>query len=328
MIIETKGGMQMTRYVAGLDVGGTSGRVKIAGVDGSEIGEYYGLGCSINTAGRTRSEAVYRELVLAALHEFDLSPEGCRGICIAASGVDSPELEQLCREIFIGMGFAESAVIVQNDCEIFLNLPGNPSLVLIAGTGSICYGRTGSKEVFRSGGWNHILSDEGSAFGIGLDVLRHAGNHLDGREFCPVLCRGVQEKTGAGSLYDLDRYVNDNLMDKGIIGGFASLAEQSFQAGEPAGAAVLDRAANDLFLLVRDTCRKMGLGEEDKFSLWLWGSVLLKCLPLRTGAEHLLTGCYPEISIKVPPQTALEIALHVALSRAGIQEGQSDAIKI
>ena len=43
-------------------------------------------------------------------------------------------------------------------------------LVTISGTGSICYGRNEAGEVFRTGGWNHVLSDEGSAYDI---VFRH-----------------------------------------------------------------------------------------------------------------------------------------------------------
>ena len=304
----------MIQYVAGLDVGGTSGRVKIAGADGRDIGEYYGTGCSINTAGRERSEAVYRELVLAALAEFDLQPEGCLGICVAASGVDSPEHEQLCREIFWQMGFAESAVIIQNDCEIFLNLPGTPSFVLIAGTGSISYGKTVDGTVVRTGGWNHILSDEGSAFGMGLDVLRHVGDHLDGRESCPVLFQGVYEKNGINRLYDLDCFVNDNLMDKWVIAGYASLAEQSYNAGEAAGIAIIEQSATYLFKLVQDTFQKTGLGEDAGFCVWLWGSALLKCRPLRARVELLLNGCYNNVRIRVPQKSALEIALDVALN--------------
>ena len=306
----------MIQYVAGLDVGGTSGRVKIAGADGSAIGEHYGIGCSINTAGRERSEAVYRELVLTALREFGLEPAGCRGVCVAASGVDSPEHEQLCREIFIKMGFAEAAVIIQNDCEIFLHLPENPSVVLIAGTGSISYSRAMDGTVVRTGGWNHILSDEGSAFGMGLEVIRHAGNHLDGRESCPVLYQGMYEKNRISRLYDLDRFVNDNLMDKWVIAGYASLAEASSDAGEAAGISIIEQTATHLFKLVQDTVRKSGLGEEEPFCVWLWGSTLLKCRPLRARVELLLHGCYNNVRIRVPEKSALEIAADVAWNHA------------
>lgn len=96
----------------------------------------------------------------------------------AASGIDSPSDEHDCRSSFEEMGFPHERLLVLNDCEVFLHLTETPSLVVISGTGSVCFGRDTKGNIYRTGGWNHILSDEGSAFDLGLKVLRAAADEF------------------------------------------------------------------------------------------------------------------------------------------------------
>ena len=58
---------------------------------------------------------------------------------------------------------------VSSDCEIALEAAAGtgPGIVLIAGTGSIAFGRNAAGETARAGGHGPWLGDEGSAFEIG-----------------------------------------------------------------------------------------------------------------------------------------------------------------
>ncbi len=61
---------------------------------------------------------------------------------------------------------------------------GNPSgcgVVLIAGTGSIAFGRNEEGEEQRAGGWGYLIGDEGAAVWLGLEGLRAVANAVDGR---------------------------------------------------------------------------------------------------------------------------------------------------
>ncbi len=302
----------MEQYIAGLDIGGTTGRMKLQSLEGESLGEVYGQGCSINTDGGRKSEERYRNLVLPALEERNLRPQDCASICIAASGIDSPELEKSCCRAFLNMGFKESAVIVQNDCEIFLNLSQAPSLVLVSGTGSISYGKDETGRVVRTGGWGHILSDEGSAFHIGMGVMKHVGSHMDGREKCPVLYRDFCGQTGIKDLSALDGFINANIMDKAVIGALAPLASLSFEAGEAAGISIIKESAEVLFDLVKDNCRKMKLRQDQTAHLWLWGSVLVKNEHIRERLIHSVSECYCNMEIKIPEKRAIDVAVEVA----------------
>src|SRR6185295_15070940 len=50
--------------------------------------------------------------------------------------------------------------------------PKRCGVVLIAGTGSIAYGRNEEGEEDRAGGWGYLIGDEGSAVWCGLEALR------------------------------------------------------------------------------------------------------------------------------------------------------------
>lgn len=277
----------MVRYIAGLDIGGTTGRMKLQSLEGESLGEVYGQGCSINTDGDRKSEERYRNLVLPALEERDLKPRDCKGICIAASGIDSPELEE-----------------------------STPSLVLVSGTGSISYGKYETGKVVRTGGWGHILSDEGSAFHTGMCVMKHVGSHMDGREECPVLSRDFCEQTGIRALSGLDGFINRNFMDKAVIGALAPLASRSFDAGEAAGISIIEESAAVLADLVKDNCKKMKLRQDQTAHLWLWGSVLVKNEYIRERLTRSVRECYCNMEIKIPEKRALDVAVEVAESRA------------
>ena len=241
------------KFYAGLDVGGTSGRVKFSAADKSLIGEYLGEGCAFNTEGYERGREKYRRLMKEALSKYGLKSEDCLGICIAASGIDSKEQEMQMRGIFEEMGFEKDRILAVNDCELFLYLSKGPVLVTISGTGAICYGRNEAGEVYRTGGWNHVLSDEGSAYDIGLQTFKAYADQLDGRMNCPILSEKIEKATGVKTLEQADVYVNDHLLDKSPVGGLAVLCAEAAEEGDPVAEEILKECAAKVFALIWDT---------------------------------------------------------------------------
>jgi N-acetylmuramic acid 6-phosphate etherase len=45
-------------------------------------------------------------------------------------------------------------------------------VLVLSGTGSCCYGQSASGKTAKTGGWGHVLDDEGSAYAIGLQALQ------------------------------------------------------------------------------------------------------------------------------------------------------------
>lgn len=299
----------MKEYYAGLDVGGTSGRLKICDLSGKVLGEFTAPGCSFNTDGAVKSRLRYRDLVLPALLKQNLAPGSCRGICVAASGIDSPSDEQECRSIFEEMGFLPDYLMVVNDCEVFLYQNRLPALVLVSGTGSVCFGRDETGITHRTGGWNHIVSDEGSGFDMGLKVLKTVGSELSGRSKSPVLTPLFLKTTGLDSLGKIDDYINDNLMEKSQIARFSLLAYQAAASGDVTAIGIHQECADALWGLIRDTAAKMNREGAD---LWLWGSLLVKNHILREMVKGKVHVKLPGMRMDIPQITALDAALQAA----------------
>jgi glucosamine kinase len=87
--------------------------------------------------------------------------------CIGAAGAARPEVAETVRLILAEV--LPSSISVVGDMQIALEAafgPG-PGVLVIAGTGSIAYGRDLKGNTARAGGWGFAISDEGSAHWIG-----------------------------------------------------------------------------------------------------------------------------------------------------------------
>lgn len=304
------------RYFAGLDIGGTNGRLKICDADGIALGTFQAEGCSINTDGYEKSRLRCRGLVLPALKALKLDAGDCAGICVAASGIDSLSLEAAMRTIFEEMGFQPEILQVMNDCEIFLHLSEGVSLALISGTGSICFGRGMDGQIVRTGGWNHILSDEGSGFDMGLRVLKSAADAMDARIAASMLTEMVIRESGLDSLEALNDFINEHLFEKSGIAGFALIGYRAAALGDKTALAIHRRCADALYGLVSDTLLKLGLTQCNSqltADLWLWGSVAVKNQFLRQMLTERLNKDFPFLHIKVPQCSALDAAVKTAV---------------
>ena len=305
----------MKGYFAGLDIGGTNGRLKICDSHGTVLGEFTAPGCSLNTDGAEKSRLRYRELVLPALHGLNLEPGCCLGICVAASGIDSPSDEHACKSSFEEMGFPHEKLLVLNDCEVFLHMTKEPALVVISGTGSVCFGRDKNGTIHRTGGWNHIISDEGSGFGMGLKVLKAVGDDLSGRIKCPILTPLIAEKTGLDTLEKIDDFINANLMEKSEIAGLSLLAYEAAAQGDLEAIRIHRECGEALWGLIRDTASKMEeKSPADRLDLWLWGSVLVKNHLIRKMVEEKAEEGLPGAVVGIPAMSALDTALKAAMS--------------
>jgi N-acetylglucosamine kinase-like BadF-type ATPase len=81
---------------------------------------------------------------------------------------------------------------------------GGPGVVVIAGTGSMAFGRDGERHI-RAGGHGFLLGDEGSAYWIGRAAARAALRWQDRMGGSELIHRLVLETTGT----DLDDLVSD-----------------------------------------------------------------------------------------------------------------------
>lgn len=162
------------KYFLGVD-GGQSGTTAIIG---NETGRVLGAGeagpCNHARAGEgeAKLERAVTESVAAACKAANLDASAVRfaAACFGMSG--GPEDK---REIVSRILRADK-LIVTHDAAIALAgaTESGQGIVVIAGTGSIAYGRNGEGRTARAGGWGYVFGDEGGAFDIVRQAVRAA----------------------------------------------------------------------------------------------------------------------------------------------------------
>ncbi len=98
---------------------------------------------------------------------------------------------------------------LRTECELLHDTPiahagalaGRPGIVVIAGTGSVVYGRKEDGSSSTLGGWGYLFGDEGSAFAIARDALATLMRaHDDGDRSLDEAARAACDFFGAASL--------------------------------------------------------------------------------------------------------------------------------
>ena len=91
---------------------------------------------------------------------------------MGGSGAARPELAATVRSLLAQI--LPTPIDVVGDMEIALEaaFDTGPGVIVIAGTGSIAYGRDAAGATARAGGWGFAIGDEGSAHWIGREAVR------------------------------------------------------------------------------------------------------------------------------------------------------------
>jgi N-acetylglucosamine kinase-like BadF-type ATPase len=164
--------------VLGIDAGGTRTVCLLVDDSGKVLGDARGPGANLQSAGELEVEKVLHDVIGRALGHH---PQP-KAICLGMAGVDRPGESATIRQILERIGH-RAQVLVVNDALIALEagVPGGAGTVVVAGTGSIAYGRDATGRAARSGGWGYVLGDEGSGYWIARQALRAVVRASDGR---------------------------------------------------------------------------------------------------------------------------------------------------
>ena len=128
-------------------------------------------------------EAQAREALATAIRQAcavaNVNPSQIQGTCVGLAGAARPEISEPVRQCIAE--FVPSEIDVVGDMVIALEAAfgSEPGVIVIAGTGSIAYGRNSKGQTARAGGWGFAISDEGSGHWIGRAAVAAAVRALD-----------------------------------------------------------------------------------------------------------------------------------------------------
>jgi len=197
-------------YYLGIDGGGTK-TTCVIGDDTRVLATATAGPSNIVRVGEAQARESLSHVVRQACAASGIQPEQVAYTCVGGSGAARPELAALIRSILAEI--LSSPVDVVGDMETSLEaaFADGPGVIVIAGTGSMAYGRDKAGKTFRGGGWGFEIGDEGSAHWIGraaISALLRASDRDGDKVASSSLAKSLFKTWGVSSLLDLARAAN------------------------------------------------------------------------------------------------------------------------
>jgi N-acetylglucosamine kinase-like BadF-type ATPase len=233
------------RTFLGVDGGQSSTTALVGDESGRVIGTGHAGPCNHAGAAEGREKFV-RALTACVQQALEQAGENgdarFEAACMGFSGGPADK-DALAREIVKSEKYA-----ITHDALIALvgATGGEPGVVVIAGTGSIAFGRNLQGRTARAGGWGYAFGDEGGAFDLARQALRAVLRRDEGWGPPTALRDALLEATGAGNANDLlHRFYTDEY-PRARIAEFATLVDQVALAGDAVARDILNGAAQSL----------------------------------------------------------------------------------
>jgi N-acetylglucosamine kinase-like BadF-type ATPase len=304
-------------HVLGIDAGGTKTVCLLANEAGEVRAEARGGGANLQSAGELEVEKVLHHVMEAALRRL---PEGAdirpAAICLGIAGVDRPDDAEAVRGIMRRIGFQTQTLVV-NDALVALvaGAGDEPGVVVVAGTGSIAYGRNATGQAARAGGWGYLLGDEGGGFWIGRSALSAVVRQFDGRGPATLLTSLVLDQMRLASPTELIHEIYYRDLQRHAIAGLAALVQKATDAGDAVAAQILTRAGGELAAAAASVITRLGMRGET-FPTVLGGGIFRGIPWLKKDVESRLSEVAPRSVIRLldvePAVGAVRLAIAAA----------------
>jgi N-acetylmuramic acid 6-phosphate etherase len=271
------------------------------------------------SVGDGRALAALEEVVATLFAQAGIARQPVAVACLGLAGADRPEDRDFIQDWSSRIGLAKR-VIVANDAETLLaaGTPHGNGIALVAGTGSIAYGRAADGRTARAGGWGHLFGDEGSAYGIALAGLRAVARAADGRDGPTCLTEEFLKKLGLQRPQQLVPAIYGRGLDRASLAALAPLVLEA-APGDRTAAQIVEHSASELVQAVAAVARK--LWRMDKpFPFAIAGGLLVARKSYRgTVLDAIRSAGLAPDPVKVvddPSEGALRLALNALVSNA------------
>jgi glucosamine kinase len=303
-------------YFIGVDGGASKTAAIVVDNEGKPLGRGLAGGSNhlrvgIDEATRNIERAVNIALVEAGIAIRDVAYAYC-GI----AGSDHPTHRQRVIDS-LSIFFPRGNFIVDTDARIALTgaVGFGPGVVIIAGTGSVAFGRNAAGEESRAGGWGPTLGDEGSGFWIARKGLSAIVRAHDGRGFATKMTELLCNEYAMCSPADLPRFVYATTTHADDIARYGKLVIEAARVGDTIAREILASAGSELADCVLAVARNLHMGDTTFPVAYVGGAfhagdLLLEPMRLRLQRDA------PGATLSPPQVTPVEGAAMMAMRAA------------
>ena len=238
------------RLFLGVDGGQSSTTVLI----GDESGQILGAGKAgpCNHAGAAEGRLRFERAVNEGLHAacaragLDAATVRFESACFGMSG--GPDDKQA----ILAATLRADHLTVTTDAAIALSgaTTSGQGIAVIAGTGSIAFGRNAEGLTARTGGWGYVFGDEGSGFDMARQALRAALRMEEGWGPPTGLRQALLDATGSRNANQVLHLFYTSEWPRSRVAALAPLVDAAAAEGDAVAMVILNRAAVELAMLV------------------------------------------------------------------------------
>jgi glucosamine kinase len=302
----------MAQLVVGVDGGGSKTHVVLANGRGKELGSLIGDGSAVRPGEALASAETIGALVRDALTNAEITDKPSLLVAGVAGTGREKERKALLRALQ-GEGLADEVQVV-TDADIALadafGAEG-AGILLVAGTGSVAYGRGPAGAFRRCGGWGPDVGDEGSGAWIGRRALSVVTSSADEREPETRLMGALMTALELETIEDIIPWAaNATPRDLAAIAGhvITLAADRDLRANS-----ICTLAAEELVVHIRTLARQLFVDERAAFPVALAGGLMTRGSFMRRLVEHRIKTAVPGAQLHgeevIPARGAVKLAL-------------------
>ncbi|MEM1248151.1 MAG: N-acetylmuramic acid 6-phosphate etherase [Acidobacteriota bacterium] len=240
------------RYVVGIDAGGSKTLAALADGQGRVLRTARGPGANLVVHGEEAAAAALEE-VLGALEAPQID-----ALCLGMAGAGRAGDAHVAQTILARLGVrCPLRVVPDAFVALVAGAPERQGIVVVSGTGSLAWGADGAGAEARSGGWGHLLGDEGSAYWLGHAAVRRGIRAADGRGPETQLGPRILDRLELDRPQDLVAWFYDQESSRSRVAALAPVVEEASEAGDEGARELLDEAALHLSRAARSVETKL-----------------------------------------------------------------------
>ncbi len=302
-------------WYIGIDGGGTKTAFCIGKDDKKVAYSLRRSGCSYLEIGAERVVELITEGVNSLLTEAGITAADCSGCCIGLPCYGENQKMDIILEDKLTKALAPIPVYIVNDGVVGWagSLECGEGVHLVAGTGSMAFGKGVDDTIIRTGGWCEFFGDEGSCYWVGRQVMSLFSKQADGRVPKSALYDIIKADYNLTEDFEIiDIIINYIAPHREKVAAFQMYAQKAAEAGDTSAADLYAKAADELAQIVMGIVNQLRWSSNEVTVSYFGGLFKAGDLILTPLKEKLSKyGC----RLVPPKQGATEGALLLAVNK-------------
>jgi len=309
----------MNHYVIGVDGGGTKTEFVLLDFSSNVLGRSRGGSTNYQVIGGDNLKKELLDAFTMLMRTTNISSNKIDQIFLGLAGAGRKSDQEEIISLFSDTDFAGKIAV---DSDAMVALAGafgtGPGIIIVSGTGAICFGKSNEGKIFRSGGWGYLLGDEGSGYFIGREAIIAALKDLDGRAEKTNLRNCLENHFNLSSIDQIIPQIYQNKVDRIAIADIAPIVFEQANQGDSIAEEIIRRTGKELGILARAVAQRLNF-ENDELKVALTGSIFKQKDMLINEISKELYEISWNIEISEPMFEPQYGAALLALQKSGIE---------